>query len=58
MQLNIDDDLCERMKRRASRHEFDSVDEYAETVLRTVMDELEGEQAEDIEDRLADLGYL
>jgi predicted CopG family antitoxin len=59
--IDIDDDLYERLQRRALDNEFDSTKEYCQTVLEIVVDELESDaedaQAE-VEDRLEDLGYL
>lgn len=58
MDLTIDEDLAERLAARAERHGFDSSEAYAETILKVVLDELEGQETEKVQDRLKDLGYL
>ncbi|WP_237560508.1 hypothetical protein [Halapricum salinum] len=58
MNIEIDDTLYERIDDRAARKEFESADEYAETILRIVLDELEDEPDRDVQDRLEDLGYM
>lgn len=57
MELDIDDDLHRKLRRRADAKGFESAEEYSVTVLRTVIAELEDESP-DVEDRLEDLGYL
>lgn len=62
--LDVDDDLYERLARRAESQGFESPEDYAHTVLDTVLDELEsGERRatatdDDVQERLEDLGYL
>jgi plasmid stability protein len=57
--LNIDSDLYERLANRAESHGFESTEEYATTVLETVLNELEKEAEDDqVSQRLKDLGYL
>lgn len=59
MNLELDDRLANRLEQRAETHGFDSADEYATTLLRTVLDELDRiEDDSELEDRLEDLGYL
>lgn len=57
--LDLDDELYGTLERRAGANGFESTEEYARTILRTVVEELEEDVAgEDVEDRLEDLGYL
>lgn len=56
--VDLDDEMYERLEARSKRHEFDSPEEYAAIMITTVLDELEGEENEDVRDRLEDLGYL
>lgn len=56
--IDLDDDVYERLETRAKRHEFDTSEEYATVMVTTVLDELEGEEGDDVRDRLQDLGYL
>jgi len=57
--LELDDEIYETLRQRAQNNGFDSPEEYSQTVLRTVMEELEHETAHDeVESRLEDLGYL
>ncbi|WP_178917749.1 hypothetical protein [Natronomonas gomsonensis] len=58
--LDVDDDTGAVLERRADEHGFDSIEEYAETVLSLVMNELENDtkRNEEVESRLEDLGYL
>ena len=59
MQIQIDNELRERLSRRANKIGFDSTEKYAIIILETVVDELEETDAEgDVESRLEDLGYL
>lgn len=59
MNLELDDELAERLEQRAEANGFESVSEYTTTMLRTVLDELERvEDDNDVEERLEDLGYL
>ena len=59
MELNLDDANRERLAARAERLGFESPEEYARTIVETVLDELEAEQDDDaVQDRLEDLGYL
>lgn len=57
--LKLDDDLADRLERRAEANGFDSAGEYTTTLLRTVLDELDRvEDDSNVEERLEDLGYL
>jgi hypothetical protein len=56
--VDLDDEVYERLATRAKRHEFDSSEEYVVFMITTVLDELEGEDNDDVRDRLEDLGYL
>lgn len=57
--LELDDDVYERLERRAQDNGFESTEEYCRTILRTVLEELEEERtADEVEQRLEDLGYL
>lgn len=57
--LELDDDVYERLQRRAQNNGFESTEAYCRTVLRTVLEELEAEATDDeVEQRLEDLGYL
>lgn len=57
--LELDDDVYERLERRAKNNGFESTEEYCRTILRTVIEELEEERtADEVEERLEDLGYL
>lgn len=59
MQLNIDEELYEKLSRRGERKGFDSAEEYSVFVLQTIIEELEESGADDeVQDRLEDLGYL
>jgi hypothetical protein len=67
MELDIDRNLYETLSRRADKNGFESVEEYTEVILETVIYELEqqSEQTresitdkETVSDRLQDLGYL
>jgi len=61
LNLEIDDDLSRVLERRAEENGFESTEEYCQTVLRTVVEELEKEESEagdEVEERLEDLGYL
>lgn len=57
--LDLDDDLYGTLERRAENNEFESIEEYSRTILRTVVEELEADASDDeVEERLEDLGYL
>ncbi|MXR19085.1 hypothetical protein [Halobacterium bonnevillei] len=59
MQLDIDDQLHERLSQRAKEKGFDSAEEYSVVILQNVIDELEAQtSSEEMENRLQDLGYL
>ncbi|WP_256418988.1 hypothetical protein [Halorubrum laminariae] len=59
MNLELDDDLAGRLATRAENNGFDSTAEYTQTLLRTVLDEVDRfEDDSDVEERLEDLGYL
>lgn len=59
MEVDFDEEMEAALKRRAVEHGFESPQDYVETIVVTVLDELEddGDQTT-IEDRLRDLGYL
>jgi len=58
--IQIEEDLYDRIERRAEKYDFESADAYAEQILVTVLTELDGQSKEDdaVTDRLEDLGYL
>ena len=57
--LDLDDDLYEKLERRAENNGFESTEAYSRTILRTVVEELEADASDDaVEERLEDLGYL
>jgi hypothetical protein len=56
--VDLDDEVYEQLESRAKRHEFDSPKQYVAVMVTTVLDELEGEETDDVRDRLEDLGYL
>lgn len=59
MNLELDEQLTDRLAQRAEANDFDSANEYTTTLLRTVLDELDRvEDDGDVEGRLEDLGYL
>jgi hypothetical protein len=58
VELSIDQDLYDRLERRAEETGFDSAEEYSVIVLRTVVEELDEERDVAVEQRLEDLGYL
>lgn len=59
MKIELNDQLAERLEQRAEANGFNSTDGYVETLLRTVLDELDRvEDDTDVEERLEDLGYL
>jgi hypothetical protein len=59
MQLDIDKQLHQRLSERAEKMGFDSTEEYCVTILETVINELEEENANnEVQSRLEDLGYL
>ena len=59
MQLDIDEQLHQRLSERAEKMGFNSTEEYCMTILETVISELEEENADDeVQNRLEDLGYL
>ena len=59
MNIELDDQLADRLKQRAEANGFDSASEYTTTLLCTVLDELDrAENDSDVEERLEDLGYL
>jgi len=63
-EVNLSDDVYERVQSRVEVSDFDSSDEYIEYVTKTVLDRIEGIDDEDTTDRgevmdnLRDLGYL
>lgn len=59
MDLDIDDELYERLSRRADEKGFESPEDYSITIIKTVLDELEKTDTDDqVQNRLEDLGYL
>ena len=59
MNLELDEQLTDRLAQRAEANGFDSTNEYTMTLIRTVLDELDRvEDDGDVEERLEDLGYL
>lgn len=57
--LDLDDDLYGTLERRARDNGFESLEAYSETILRTVVEELEEHPTDDeVAERLEDLGYL
>jgi len=59
MEVEIDDELGNRLSNRADQHGFSSTEEYINTILEVVVDELEdGSNDGHVRDRLEDLGYL
>jgi len=59
MQLDIDEELHDRLATRADKKGFDSTEAYCIVVLETVMKELEDQDANaEVQNRLEDLGYL
>lgn len=59
MDVALDNDLPDRLSKRAEIAGFDSTEAYVNELLRTVLDELEEDRGQDdVEDRLEDLGYL
>lgn len=63
-EVNLSDDVYERVQSRVEVSDFDSSDEYIEYITKTVLDRIEGIDDEDTTDRgevmhnLRDLGYL
>jgi hypothetical protein len=60
MEINIevDDRIHDLLAARASANGFDSAEEYASTIVETVVEELETETVDEVSERLEDLGYL
>lgn len=59
MSVEIDDEILKRLAERARANGFESTEAYTNTLLQTVLDELnQTEEDEQIEERLEDLGYL
>lgn len=58
MELDLDEAHRERLTARAERFGFESPEAYAQTIIETVLDELETEHDDAVQDRLEDLGYL
>jgi len=59
MEVEIDDELGNRLSNRADQYGFSSTEEYINTILEAVVDELEdGNNDGHVRDRLEDLGYL
>ena len=60
MEVDFDEETAAVLKRRAVEHGFESSQAYVETLVVTVLAELEdtGDDQTTIEDRLRDLGYL
>lgn len=58
MELELDDGYRERLAARAERLGFESTEAYAQTIVETVLDELDDDHDDAVQDRLEDLGYL
>ena len=61
LKLEIDAEQGQELEKRAEEHGFESIEEYSEIILQTVIDELESddrETDEEVTERLEDLGYL
>jgi len=57
--VEVDDDVHERLARRAAEQGLETPAEYSALILETVIDELETpETDDDVRNRLEDLGYL
>lgn len=61
LNLEIDAELGKTLENRAEEYGFESIEEYSQMILQTVVDELESESKaadEEVAERLEDLGYL
>jgi Arc/MetJ-type ribon-helix-helix transcriptional regulator len=62
MNIEIKNEIYEKIKKRIEKSEFSSVEEYVNFVLEEVIKENEGEiteeEEEQIKERLRSLGYL
>jgi hypothetical protein len=64
VEINLSDDVYERVQSRVEISDFESSQEYIEYIIKTVLDKIEGTDYEDATDRgkvmdnLRDLGYL
>lgn len=62
MNIEIKNEIYEKIKKRIEKSEFSSVEEYVNFVLEEVVKENEGEiteeEEEQIKERLRSLGYL
>jgi len=59
MNIELEDDLAERLEQRAKANGFDSTREYTRMLIRTVLNELDRVESDgEVEKRLEDLGYL
>lgn len=59
MSVDIDDRILEQLAERARANGFESTEEYTNTLLRTVLHELDRTNTDEaVEDRLEDLGYI
>jgi len=58
MELDVDDELYDRLTQRAEQTGFESPEEYSVVVLRTVLEEVQDDRDDAVAQRLEDLGYL
>jgi hypothetical protein len=58
LEIEIDDTTHDLLSNRADANNFESPEEYAGTIVETVVRELESDPAEEVSERLEDLGYL
>jgi len=62
MEIEIEEDIYERLKQRAQQNEFDTTHEYINVVLAEFLSEIgsrnDDRQQGNLEERLEDLGYL
>lgn len=58
IEIEVDERIHELLATRASANGFDSAEEYAGTIVETVIEELETETTDEVSERLEDLGYL
>jgi len=56
--LELDNEVYERLERRADHHGFESPEEYGAIMIDTVLNELETDKDDEVRNRLEDLGYL
>ena len=63
MQVNVSDNIAEKLKQRAKSTRFDNLDDYVNYILEQVVRKLEGsginnEDEKKVKERLRSLGYL